>query len=457
MLLQRLARAYRSCLFQIIIVGLVGFCEPGIWTALNNLGAGGQASPILNNAANALTYGLMSIGCALSGGVANKLSPKWTLVIGAAFYTPYAAGLYCNNRYGNQWFMLLGAGLCGIGASLLWASEAAIAVGYPEEAKRGRYVAIWQGLQQFGPLIGGAISIALNITTDHTGKVSYSTYLGLIAISSLGAPIALLLSQPRKVIRSDGTDVPYMRETSFKIEARGIWKLLKSPYLVLLYPMFLAGQFGVTYQGNYLTTYFTVRSRALASFLTAVVGFAANITMGIILDLKFSASTKSRAAYVGLLVLVSACWIWNAVVEVQLSSRSEPPSFDLGDGSAFNSAFAVYILFKFFYSALQTYLYWLLGAKKGTQENGEVSRMTGIMRSWESIGSCIAYGIGATDVSNVRQMIVGIALWAFTIPFTLVVVFGRWDLARDGGKDVECVNESADESTVTVQVDAKGE
>jgi hypothetical protein len=40
----RLSHHYRSCLFQIIIVGLVAFCEPGIWTALNNLGAGGNAS-----------------------------------------------------------------------------------------------------------------------------------------------------------------------------------------------------------------------------------------------------------------------------------------------------------------------------------------------------------------------------------------------------------------------------
>lgn len=179
--------------------------------------------------------------------------------------------------------------------------------------------------------------------------------------------------------------------------------------------------------------------------------------MGFVLDLKFSASTKSRASYVGLLVLLTGCWIWNAVVQVQLSSRSEAPSFDLGDGAFFNSAFAVYILFKFFYSALQTYLYWLLGAKKGTQENGEVSRMTGIMRSWESIGSCIAYGIGATNVSNEKQMIVGIALWAFTVPFTLIVVFGRWDLARDPGKDVECVDEIAEECQVTVEVDHKGQ
>lgn len=151
----KILTVYRSCLFQIVIVGLVAFCEPGIWTALNNLGAGGNAKvftlippnekptnktqPFLNNAANALTYGLMSIGCFLAGGVSNKISAKWTLVLGAAFYTPYAAGLYCNNRYGNEWFLLLGAAFCGIGASLLWASEAAIAVGYPEEAKRGRY------------------------------------------------------------------------------------------------------------------------------------------------------------------------------------------------------------------------------------------------------------------------------------------------------------------------------
>jgi hypothetical protein len=44
MVFERIAQFYRSCLFQIIIVGLVAFCEPGIWTALNNLGAGGNAS-----------------------------------------------------------------------------------------------------------------------------------------------------------------------------------------------------------------------------------------------------------------------------------------------------------------------------------------------------------------------------------------------------------------------------
>ncbi|CAP94804.1 UNC93-like protein [Penicillium chrysogenum] len=447
MVFDRVARFYRSCLLQIIIVGLVAFCEPGIWTALNNLGAGGNAKPYLNNAANALTYGLMSVGCFLAGGVTNKITAKWTLFIGAAFYTPYAAGLYCNNRYGNEWFLLLGAALCGIGASLLWASEAAIAVGYPEEEKRGRYVAIWMSIRQMGPLVGGAISLALNVNTAHVGKVTYTTYLGLVAISSLGAPFALLLSQPQDVIRSNGTKIPYMKKTSFAIEARAIWKQLSNKYMLLLIPVFLAGQFGTTYQGNYLTTYFTVRSRALASFLTAVVGASANVVTGIFLDLRFlSRETRSKVVYIFVLVFVTGSWTWNAIVETKLSRMAEPPAFDLGDGPFFNSAFTVYIFFRFFYEVLQTYIYWLMAEIKGAQGDGDIARTTGILRSWESIGSTIAYAVGATHWSNLNQMALGFALWGFTIPFTLLAVFGNWNVS-----DTIDVEEQTDSSSLEAQ------
>ncbi|CAG7930904.1 unnamed protein product [Penicillium olsonii] len=455
MALQRITRLYRSCLLQIILVGLVAFCEPGIWTALNNLGAGGNAKPFLNNAANALTYGLMSIGCFLAGGVTNKITAKWTLFIGAAFYTPYAAGLYCNNRYGNEWFLLLGAALCGIGASLLWASEAAIAVGYPEEEKRGRYVGIWMGIRQMGPLVGGAISLALNVGTAETGKVTYTTYLGLVAISALGAPFALLLSQPQDVVRSNGTKIPYMKKTSFAIEARAIWKQLSNKYMLLLIPVFLAGQFGSTYQGNYLTTYFTVRSRALASFLTAVVGAAANIITGLILDVKsVSRENRSKGVYIFVLIFVTAAWIWNAIVETKLSRMADPPAFDLGDGPFFNSAFTVYMVFKFFYEVLQTYIYWLMAEIKGAQADGDIARTTGILRSWESIGSTIAYAVGATHWPNLNQMILGFALWGFTIPFTILAVFGDWNQPAAVEED-QTDSSSLEAQRVVVNADGK--
>ena len=56
MVFDRVARFYRSCLLQIIIVGLVAFCEPGIWTALNNLGAGGNAKVSYLSVGNLRNY-----------------------------------------------------------------------------------------------------------------------------------------------------------------------------------------------------------------------------------------------------------------------------------------------------------------------------------------------------------------------------------------------------------------
>lgn len=59
----RFTRWFRSPLFNVIIVGLISFTQPGIWNALNNTGAGGQQEPYLVNGANSLTFGYVSSVC----------------------------------------------------------------------------------------------------------------------------------------------------------------------------------------------------------------------------------------------------------------------------------------------------------------------------------------------------------------------------------------------------------
>ena len=202
-----------------------------------------------------------------------------------------------------------------------------------------------------------------------------------------------------------------------------------------------------------MIAYFTVRSRALASFLTAIIGALANILTGLVLDIKsFPRLTKSKAVYVFVLATVTGSWIWMAVIQVRLSSMSEAPSFDIGDGAFFNSAFAVYLCFKFFYEILQTYVYWLMAEIKGAQGDGDIARTTGILRSWESIGSTIAYAVGATHWPNQNQMILGFALWAFTVPFTLLAVFGNWNV---GGSEIQAKEEDSDPEMQTVVSDAR--
>lgn len=49
---------YRGTLFNACVIGGVGFTAPGLWNAMNALGAGGAQEPYLINAANALVFGL---------------------------------------------------------------------------------------------------------------------------------------------------------------------------------------------------------------------------------------------------------------------------------------------------------------------------------------------------------------------------------------------------------------
>jgi MFS family permease len=81
----------------------------------------------------------MVFGCLLFSILANKFGLKRVLIIGTLGYAPYSASLYVNNRYGTQWFVLFGGVTCGIAASALWASEGAIALGYPQVKDRGKF------------------------------------------------------------------------------------------------------------------------------------------------------------------------------------------------------------------------------------------------------------------------------------------------------------------------------
>ena len=132
----------------------------------------------------------MVFGCPLFSILANKFGLKQTLIFGTLGYAPYSASLYVNNRYGTEWFVIFGGATCGIAASALWASEGAIALGYPSVGDRGKFTGIWLGLRELGQLIGSSIQLSLNVHSDKKGKVGYSTYLILIALQCLGLPLA---------------------------------------------------------------------------------------------------------------------------------------------------------------------------------------------------------------------------------------------------------------------------
>lgn len=131
---------FRSIPFQIAIASGVSFTAPGMWDAMNNLGAGGSAEPYAVSAANALVYGLFAVVCVAAGAINNRIGLRFGLALGAIGYPIYGAGLYTNNYSPTTWFMLLGSALCGISAGFFWAAEAAIIIGYPSPKDRAFYL-----------------------------------------------------------------------------------------------------------------------------------------------------------------------------------------------------------------------------------------------------------------------------------------------------------------------------
>jgi hypothetical protein len=78
----RAVRWYRSTFFNISILGLCNFSAPGIWGAMNSLGAGGAEKPYLVNTANALTFCLMVVSCYFSSALVRYIGIKGALIFG---------------------------------------------------------------------------------------------------------------------------------------------------------------------------------------------------------------------------------------------------------------------------------------------------------------------------------------------------------------------------------------
>jgi hypothetical protein len=67
------------------------------------------------------------------------------------------------------------------------------------------------------------------------------------------------------------------------------------------------------------------------------------------------------------------------------------------------------------------FVYWLLGVFNDDLET--LTLTVGIVRSFESVGSCLAFGIGAAQVSPMVNLIVAFVMFVLCIPTTSWVVF----------------------------------
>ncbi|RAL09408.1 uncharacterized protein BO97DRAFT_351842 [Aspergillus homomorphus CBS 101889] len=382
---------YRSIPFQIAIASGVSFTAPGMWDAMNNLGAGGAAEPYAVSAANALVYGLFSIVCVAAGAINNRIGLRFGLVLGAIGYPIYGAGLYTNNYAPTTWFMLFGSALCGISAGFFWAAEAAIIIGYPSPQDRAFYLAIWQTAKAAGPIVGGAISLGLNAQTSSKGTISAGTYIVFIVIMCLGLPIALCLSPAEKVQRKDRTLVVVHKQATWAAEFKAAIKLIGTRRVLMLLPAFFISYFYNAFSSTWLTDYFTVRSRAFSSFFTNFAGIASSFLIAGLLDRQnIHIKTRAKIAFSSIILILTGTWIWACVLQSQFYSAPEAPVFDWFKGG-FGKSYALVFFWQFGGQAFQQFLYWLVG--QYSTDISSLSYHSGILRGFEALGQTVAWAM----------------------------------------------------------------
>jgi MFS family permease len=380
---------YRSIPFQIAIASGVSFTAPGMWDAMNNLGAGGAAEPYAVSAANALVYGLFAVVCVLAGAINNRIGLRFGLVIGAIGYPIYGAGLYTNNYSPTTWFMLFGSALCGISAGFFWAAEAAIIIGYPSPKDRAFYLAIWQTAKAAGPIVGGAISLGLNAKNSSQGTISAGTYIVFIVIMCLGLPIALCLSPAEKVQRKDRTLVVVHKQATWGAEFKAALKLIATRRVLLLLPSFFISYFYNAFLSTWLTDYFTVRSRAFSSFFTNFAGIASSFLIAALLDRQtIRINTRAKTGFLAIVIVLTGTWIWACVLQNQFYSAPTAPVFDWFKGG-FGKSYALVFFWTFGGQAFQQYLYWLIG--QYSTDISSLSYHCGILRGFEALGQTVAW------------------------------------------------------------------
>lgn len=279
---------------------------------------------------------------------------------------------------------------------------------------------IWLGLRELGQLIGSSIQLSINVKEGERGKVDYSTYLVLIALQCLGLPLAFLISHPSKVIRADGSGIPDpTKQKAVLGEFRKLWAQLKKKHILLLIPILVGFNWNNTYQGIYLTNYFSVRARTLGSLTSAVAATAANMFWGWFFDLKyFSRPQLARITWFSFAVVMLALFAWQ--VSNEKLYEDTQPTIDWEQPN-FGRGFAVNVLFRFMNESHYMFVYWILGVFNDDLET--LTLTVGIVRCFESVGSCLSFGIGAAQISPMVNLIVAFVMFVVCIPTTSWVVF----------------------------------
>ncbi|KAG1732060.1 MFS general substrate transporter [Suillus lakei] len=412
-------RYYYHPVTQVSMLGFVCFMCPGMFNALSGLGGGGQINSTDQANSSAAVNSTFAFFAFFSGSVNNVLGPRRTLMLGTWGYSLYIASFLAVNIHpGAGNFVVIAGAILGVCAAFLWTAQGSLMLSYPTEAQKGMFISIFWTIFNLGGVVGSAVSFGNNFNST-ANSVGNGTYVGFLILTLIGVFLPLLMADPDKMIRTDGTRVNLVRHPSWKTEFLSLFMALKTdPWIVFLFPMFFASNYFYTWQFNdYNGAIFNIRARSLNNFMYWTSQIFGSIFIGyFILDQK-RISRRVRAFYGWILVflMIFVVHVW-AYFYQKTYTRAE-------ETSTVNPAYKIDILDKnypahvwlmIFYGFLdsmwQTYAYWLMGAM--SNDPAKLAVFTGFYKSLQSAG---AAGVWRADGVGIPYMNIFLSTWCLTV------------------------------------------
>jgi hypothetical protein len=200
--------------------------------------------------------------------------------------------------------------------------------------------------------------------------------LVFIALQALGPFVALLLNRPHKVERTDGLKVELAILDHPWREIKATTRAFFSKKYLLLILFIGQAVYAEAVFFTYLSLWFTVRARALGSFLSGIIAVTCGNILGRYLDrTKTSMKFRSRSAYLIIVVLQGGWWIWATVLVTKF--RHSRPSYDW-TSSGFGHAFVPFLFLTAGFQLNYLFCYFLIGQLAITP--AEIIRYAALLR-----------------------------------------------------------------------------
>ncbi|KAF1814858.1 MFS general substrate transporter [Eremomyces bilateralis CBS 781.70] len=395
---------YASPPIQLVIVSFVCFMCPGMYNALTGMGGGGQVDASAANKANVALYSTFAVVGFFAGTFTNRLGIRTTLCFGGLGYSIYVASFLSYNHNKNEGFNIFAGALLGVCAGLLWCAQGAIMMSYPPEESKGKYIGWFWMIFNLGAVIGSLIPLGQNINAVSNTVVNDGTYIGFLVLTIVGAVLAWTLVDAKDVIRHDGSRIILMKNPTWWTEIRGLGEVfMTDPYIVLLFPMFIASNWFYAYHFNGVNlAMFNTRTRALNGVIYYVMQIFGAMSFGYALDRPYiRRTTRARVVWVVLMVLTMVIWGGGYVFQKKYTRDLVTTGADTEDDptddyvkldwtdSGYIGPMFLYLFYGFYDAAWQTTVYWYMGAI--TNNGRKLANFAGFYKGIQSAGGAIMW------------------------------------------------------------------